>query len=600
MSYCRLGAATPAFLPAEVDFAFLADIGMTILPKTERPETYGLAGWMDHSAFTLSVSRHLDVSLADPQPRYFGNGAPWTRLDTVDLLWVEADAFGTRSNGSPANSFPLTGTVRYTGGLIGAAVDYTGLPPVVGDANLSIGLEDSKGKASFTRLRVLSEGERQVFGEGSLHYPIAVADNTILDDALGVSLAADFYGRDHEEIAGTLDDPRAGLIASFGAKHDDRPDRRDVVAGADHIRGIMLGSSSGIGDGASGWHRLRCGAGSGCESQYYWWGPGHEWQAVAATDGLSPRERVLALTAGWAEWLSEDLLFDDGAIRIGRRYFGVTDGRMGRYGEDGYFGTMQHAAFGVGHHKYNNWAGGDGDLWNSSFQGTGFQGDLSGSWPAGNAVWEGWMVGRQSNVAVGEDPFVEGRARVSVSLSRSDVDIGFSGVTSMDRERDLVDFGFAAIPIGADGTFFGNGEGTVEGALFGPAHREVAGMFTNNTNSVVTGSFGVIKLADDIALEESGTTSPSWDGSRYSFEKWGYWAAQFKETAFEAHIDQIERDGLLEAPDGKYNRHTQRQQSGFRIGDMDWRRSCPRIFLAHDRHTLRARGGQGTAGVLFW
>ena len=446
MAYCRQNAAISAFLPAELDFAFLADIGLSILPQTARPETYGLAGWMDHSAFTLSVSRDLDVSLADPQPRYFDNGAPWTTLETVDLLWAEGDAFGRRSSGSLANSFPLTGTVRYAGGLIGAAVDRAGLPPVVGDANLSIGLDNLTGKASFTSLQVLSEGERHVFGEGSLHYPIAVGGNEIRDEAPGILLAADFYGPRHEEIAGTLDDSRAGLIASFGAKYDDRPDYRDVVAGADHARGILLGSSSGIGDGASGWHRLKCGAGSGCDSQTHGWGPGYEWQDVAATDGLSPREHVLALTAGWGERLSADLLFDDGAMRIERRYAGVTDGRRGRYGEDGYFGTMQHAAFGVRFHRYDNWAGDNGELWNSFAQGTGFQGELSGSSLAGNAVWEGRMVGRQSNVPVGEDPFVEGRARVSVSLSRGEVDLGFTGVTSMGRERALPDFGFAAIP----------------------------------------------------------------------------------------------------------------------------------------------------------
>ena len=71
---------------------------------------------MDHSAFTVSVFRELDVSLADPQARYFNNSAPWPDLETVDLLWAEADAFGMQSTGSLAGSFPLAGTVRYAGG----------------------------------------------------------------------------------------------------------------------------------------------------------------------------------------------------------------------------------------------------------------------------------------------------------------------------------------------------------------------------------------------------------------------------------------------------------------------------------------------------
>ena len=548
MAYCRSGAAIPAFLPAEIDFAFLSDIGLSILPQTDRPETYGLAGWMDHSAFTLSVSRDLDVSLADPQPRYFDNGAPWTSLDTVDFLWAEADAFGRRSSGSLANSFPLTGTVRYAGGLIGAAVGRAGLPPVQGDANLSIRLASLTGKASFTSLEVLSGGERQLFGDGSLHYPIAVADNTIRDDAPGASLMAGFYGPRHDEVAGTLDDPRAGLIASFGARHDDRPDYRDVVAGADHVGGMMLGSSSGIGDGAYGWHRLRCGdEGSTCQNQHHRWGSGSEWQDVTPTDDLSARERVLALTAGWGDGLSEDLLFDHGTIRIVRRHAGITDGRRGRYGEDGYFGTMKHTAFGVGFHKYDNWAGDDGELRSSYAQGAGFQGDLSGTRPTGNAVWEGHMVGRQSGVALGEDPFVEGHARVSVSLSRGEVDIGFTGVTSMDRERSLMDFGFDAIPLGSDGTFFGYDQGPVEGGFFGPAHQEVAGTFNDNVSSVL-GSFGGTQLADDVTLGESGSATLNWNGSRYDFERWGYWAEQFKDTVFGAYIDQTVRDGVREAP----------------------------------------------------
>jgi len=194
------------------------------VPGTDRPETYGHAGWMDYSAFTVAVFRELDVSLADPQPRYVNNGAPWSDLETVDLLWAEADAFGRQSTGSLAGSFPLTDTVRYAGGLIGTAVDIQCLPPVYGDASLWFGLDDLRGKASFTSLETELDGGRYVFGGGSLHYPIAVTADGIRDEASGVSLVADFYGPRHEEVAGTLDDTRAGLLASFGARHDERPD----------------------------------------------------------------------------------------------------------------------------------------------------------------------------------------------------------------------------------------------------------------------------------------------------------------------------------------------------------------------------------------
>ena len=99
-----------------------------------------------------------------------------------------------QSSGSLAGSFPLTDTVRYAGGLIGTAVDIQCLPPVYGDAALSFGLDDLRGKASFTSLETELDGGRYVFGGGSLHYPIAVTADGIRDEASGVSLVADFYG----------------------------------------------------------------------------------------------------------------------------------------------------------------------------------------------------------------------------------------------------------------------------------------------------------------------------------------------------------------------------------------------------------------------
>ena len=240
-----------------------------------------------------------------------------------------------------------------------------------------------------------------------------------------------------------------------------------------------------------GWHLLRCGAGSSCETPTLLLEPGCELQDVAAVDGLSARERVLALTAGWGDWLSEDLVFDRGAIRLERLHAGITDGRRGRYGEDGYFGTMEHAAFGVGFHKYDNWAGDDGELRNSAVQGAGFQGTLSGTPPTENAVWEGHMVGRQyRGLARGEDPFVEGHARVSVSLSRGEVDIGFTGVTSIDRERELADFGFDAIPLESGGTFFygRRTQGSVEGGFFRPRASRSGPVYSSAIRTACSGA----------------------------------------------------------------------------------------------------------------
>ena len=152
---------------------------------------------------------------------------------------------------------------------------------------------------------------------------------------------------------------------------------------------------------------------------------------------------------------------------------------------------MAHATFGTGFHRFDNWQGDDGALQTWFTQGTGYQGDLSGSRPVGNAVWEGVMVGHQSGLQPGSDPFVQGDAMVSVSLFSSEVDIDFTNMTSMDRARRVAEFGFHDIPLASDGTFFGYDRGHVEGAFFGPSHEEVAGMFQHNVNQVM-GSFGAV------------------------------------------------------------------------------------------------------------
>ena len=237
MAYCSSQAALRGFLPDAIDFAFLKDIGMTIIEETERPETYGLAGWTDYAAFTVSVSRDLQIALADPQPHYGYHGGPWQTLDVVDLLQAEVDAFGYLSTRSFRSSYTAKGpdgTVHYTGGLLGAALDRMGLPPVTGDATLSVYLATLDGAASFTSLTVYPDGTPEIFADGSLHYPIELSANAIAGTGPGVTFQADFYGPNHEDVAGVLHDPQAGLLASFGATVDERSFREGVIASADY------------------------------------------------------------------------------------------------------------------------------------------------------------------------------------------------------------------------------------------------------------------------------------------------------------------------------------------------------------------------------
>lgn len=547
LSYCTHNAALPAFLPHALDFAFLADLGLTITDETSRPETYGLAGWMDYAGFTLSVSRDLSVSLADPQPHYDGRNNPWQALDVFDLLQADANAFGYRSTGDFSLSYPtagLLGTVRYAGGLIGTALDRAWLPPVIGDAALAVNLDTLDGTASFTSLTVYTDGLPETFIGGRLHYPFELSANALIGTDTRSTFLADFYGPAHEEVAGTLHDPRAGLLASFGAAYDDRPVRADVVASANYIYGRSYQHGSAD-PAADGWYRYRCGTDSACESRHVESGRWTDWTATT-------RDRVLASTAGWS-WQGTGLPEADyDFVRITRQSSSSTDGAQGRHAVDSYTGTLEHVTFETGFERYRNWLDDDGTLSDYGNTWAGFQGTLSGWAPQGLARWSGPMIGLQSNHAPFDNPFVEGLATVDYSLSTNRLDVAFSGVTSRDGQRALADFAFEDLLLAADGTFASSDtSGSLNGAFFGPSHKEAAGEFHHNVMNV-TGSFGAVRLPDTVTLEETSTVPEllnSTDSQFYAYDDWGFWGKQFDETifgAFIAHqISEISEGGML-------------------------------------------------------
>jgi hypothetical protein len=322
MAYCNDKAALPAFLPHAIDFAFLEDLGVTVTEETDRPETYGLAGWTDYAAFSLSLSCDLHIALADPQPYYDGAVNRWQTLDVVDLLRVGVDVFGYRTTETHAAS--LSGTARYAGGLIGAALDRSGLPPTTGDANLALDLGTLDGTASFTTLMVFPDGLAETFAGGALHYPFGLSDNEIVGTAAGSTLRADFYGPQHEEVAGVLHDPRAGLLASFGATTDDRPSREDVIAAADYMAGLAYRRGAAAA-ADNGWYQYRCETAAACESSHA--GPSDGWTAWMATT----RAQVLDATAGWAGRNTARPDTDRGFVRIARQTSASTDGGRGRH-----------------------------------------------------------------------------------------------------------------------------------------------------------------------------------------------------------------------------------------------------------------------------
>ena len=516
MAYCSSGDPRPAFLPHAIDFAFLADLGMTVTDETDRPETYGLAGWTDHAGFSVSVSRDLRI---DPSDNRSKDGLRYRQpiwLDVIDVLQAEVDVFGHPSLGGLLQSYPaagLQGMVRYAGGLLGAAIDRSGLPPVTGDASIAIDLGTFAGEASFTSLTVHAGGAPETFAGGSLHYPLNVSGNSITGSGDGATLRAGFYGAGPEEVAGTLEDSSVGLLASFGTTRDGRPSRDDVVVSADYLLGGTY--RSGAADPAhEGWTQYGCGTESGCTT----------WRV--ASDGsidraATTRSEVLFSTAGWNRRSSERLLSDRDFVRIARQSVELTDSRQGLLVADGYTGTLEHVAFGVGYERFANWSelaegpspelegsydrrnDAPPDLEGSYDRWFGIQGSLSGIRPGGAARWFGTMLGYQDRRPAGHAPFVEGFASIEYSLSDNLVDVAFSGVRSRDGRRLLPDFTFADVAMREDGTFGHDGTaGSMGGALFGPGREEVAGAFYHETTDV-TGSFGARRVPVAAQPEES-------------------------------------------------------------------------------------------------
>lgn len=193
MAYCSY-STTEA--PSELDFAILADLGYKILDKetASEPELYGYGAWGRYGAWGVGVER------------------VWSGSD--DMLRAGADAFGMSPTTNLADSTALTGDATWTGSLLGVDVGQDALPPVFGDAELSVDLEDLTGTALFDDLSVDVDGVSSPFRMTSLSYDVSISGNTFADDE--GRLTGGFFGRAHEEMAGVLEDRDAELLAGFG------------------------------------------------------------------------------------------------------------------------------------------------------------------------------------------------------------------------------------------------------------------------------------------------------------------------------------------------------------------------------------------------
>ncbi len=193
MAYCRDRREVSA--PSQLDFAFLDDIGYEILDRAtaSEPELYGYGAWGRYSAWGAGVERML------------GNS---------DRLRAGADAFGIAPATSLAASTALQGEATWNGSLLGVDTGHAALPPVFGDATLTIALADLSGDLRVDNLTVDIDGASSSFRRPNLEYGVTVAANSFSDDR--GAIRGGFFGPAHEEMAGVLDDREVQLLAGFG------------------------------------------------------------------------------------------------------------------------------------------------------------------------------------------------------------------------------------------------------------------------------------------------------------------------------------------------------------------------------------------------
>ena len=194
------------FVPSELDFAFLGDIGYDVLEAATvtEPEIYGFAAWGRFSAWGAGVERTINHDVQ-------GND-----VVTEDRLRAGADAFGIAPTTSLSDEHGPQGSVTWSGSLIGVDLGSPHLAPVFGDAEVNIDLATLQGNAEFNNLVVVNNGEAGAFRAPNLDYAIEVTGNTFSDS--GGRIEGGFFGPAHEEMAGVLRDeaPNVNLLGGFG------------------------------------------------------------------------------------------------------------------------------------------------------------------------------------------------------------------------------------------------------------------------------------------------------------------------------------------------------------------------------------------------
>lgn len=195
MSYCGSLRA----IPHEMDFAFMKDIGYTVADDyPAEPELYSYGAWAKHSAWVVTSARRMTFTT--------------TRI--TDRIAVEADVFGNPSAADFAGAH--ADTLTWSGSLL--ASDMAGFAPVFGDAEIVLSADTLEGAVRFTNLQTAVDVEAQArltrWRKSSLAYDVTVEANGFTD-ADG-KVVGGFYGPNHEEAAGVLDDRAERILGAFG------------------------------------------------------------------------------------------------------------------------------------------------------------------------------------------------------------------------------------------------------------------------------------------------------------------------------------------------------------------------------------------------
>ena len=197
MSYCgRLMA-----IPHEMDFAYMKDIGYTVADEyPTEPELYSYGAWAKHSAWVVTAARHMSFTT--------------TRI--TDHIAVEADVFGNPSAADFAGAH--SGTLTWSGSLL--ASDMEKFAPVFGEAEIVLSAEALDGTVRFMNLRTAVDVEARArltrWRKASLAYDVTVEENGFTDP--DGKVVGGFYGPNHEEAAGVLDDRAEKILGAFGGR----------------------------------------------------------------------------------------------------------------------------------------------------------------------------------------------------------------------------------------------------------------------------------------------------------------------------------------------------------------------------------------------